>query len=223
MIFSRLAFVFALLVNVSTSTWAASTSDYMYSPATISMLPEYCKHTQIYREKVPGGGERADYWYRVLGNNFHNMHHYCNALVSLNLVSLRAYTLSATERQGHLHRAVNEITYVVDRAPADYILMPEFLSKRGFASFRLGRIPEAITDLENAVRLKPDYWPPYITLVDLHKQLGDLQKAKQWVERGLESAPNAQALHQKRDELQKSSRETAVPKSISDSSPRKDL
>jgi tetratricopeptide (TPR) repeat protein len=100
-----------------------------------------------------------------------------------------------------LTTAVREFDYVVDRVAPDFALLPEILTRRGENLLRLGNAPQGVVDLNRAIALKPDHWPPYAALSDYFKALGDLASAREWAEKGLSAAPGTKALQRRVMEL----------------------
>ncbi|WP_280153974.1 tetratricopeptide repeat protein [Piscinibacter sp. XHJ-5] len=172
-----------------------------YDPREVAMLPPYCKYTQIFREKVPGGSdpEQGQRWKAVLGPTFEAMHHYCWGLMKTN----RGVLLARNEavRMAYLNYSIEEFDWVIQRAPEDFVLLPEVLSKKGENLIRLGRGPLGIFSLERAVQLKPDYWPPYAHMSDYYRKTGDTAKAREVLEQGLSFSPDAPALKRRLAEL----------------------
>ena len=101
----------------------------------------------------------------------------------------------------YLTDSIREFDYVIQRAPENFVLLPEILTKKGENLIRLGRAPVGIMELERAAELKPDYWPPFAQISDYYKSVGDRQKAKETLERGLSSSPDAPALRRRLTEL----------------------
>ena len=181
---------------------SAAVAQRQYDPKQLAMLPPYCKYTQLYRQNVPGGNDpqQIERWASVLGQeNFIHMHHYCLGLESAN----RALFFSSTkqDRDRELTTAVREFDYVVDRVAPDFALLPEILTRRGENLLRLGNAPQGVVDLNRAISLKPDHWPPYAALSDYFKALGDFASAREWVEKGLSAAPGTKALQRRLTEL----------------------
>ena len=177
------------------------------------MLPRYCIHTQMFREKTPGGNnaQEIERWFSVMGDTFHHMHHYCLGLMSNNRAMLLARDPQI--RRFYLQNAIIEFDYILERAPQDFVLLPEVLTKKGENLIRTGKAPIGIGQLERAIELKPDYWPPYAKMSDYLKDKGDLQRAREILEKGLSAAPDAQALKRRLAELDTrtdKSRETAT-------------
>jgi tetratricopeptide (TPR) repeat protein len=128
----------------------------------------------------------------------------------------RATFLAPTKqlRDFHLSASINEFNYVLERAKDDFVMLPEILTKKGENLIRLGRAPLGMIELERAIAVKPDYWPPYVALSDYFKDSGDIEKARQALQRGLAAAPNTQALKKRLAALEKpKARPKAAPNS----------
>lgn len=170
-------------------------------PREIGMLPSYCIYTQIFRDRVPGGNDPpvVQQWYARMGQTFHHMHHYCWGLMKTN----RAILLSRDEttRRFYLTDAIREFDYVISHATTDFVLLPEILSKKGENLIRLGRGSVGILELERAIELNADYWPPYAHLSDYYKSSGDANAAREWLEKGLARSPEAMGLTRRLSEL----------------------
>ena len=108
---------------------------------------------------------------------------------------------TAQARVSYLNDANRELDYVTNRASADFILLPEILTKKGQNLVRLNQGSLARIEFEKAVQLKPDYWPPYAHVSDLYKSEGNLKAAREWLERGLAASPDAPALKRRLEEL----------------------
>jgi hypothetical protein len=186
---------------------------YGYDPRELALLPRYCIHTQLFRDNVPGGNnpDEIKRWYLVMGGAFHNMHHYCWGLMKTN----RAIFLARSQqyRTFYLNSSITEFDYVIRAAPLDFKMLPEILTKKGENLIRLDRGPQGISELERAIALKPDYWPPYAAMSDYYRKIGDLAKAREWLEEGLSASPNTKALMRRLAELNapQSKRKTEPP------------
>lgn len=172
-----------------------------YDRREVAMLPQFCQHTQLFRDHLPGGNDadKIRTFTALFGPIFNDMHHYCYGLMKVN----RAILLSrdATTRRFYLNDAVNEYDYVIQRAKPDFLLLPEVLTKKGEALGHLGRGPLAVFEYERAIELKSDYWPPYARLADYYKDSGDIPKARQVLEAGLQAVPDTKALQRRLAEL----------------------
>ena len=161
----------------------------------VAVLPRYCKYTQVFRDKMPGGRDQAqlDYWYSTLGPGFHSMHHYCFGLMKIN----RAMRIARTPQQWktfYLGSAIDEFDFVLQSVSSDFLLLPEILTKKGENLILLGQGPRGMVELERAIDVKADYWPPYAALADYYKGIGNFGKARAVLERGLSIMPDAKPL-----------------------------
>jgi hypothetical protein len=168
-----------------------------FDPREVALLPPYCKHTQLFRERVPGGNNAAEVerWSQLFGPTFNAMHHYCWGLMKTNRALFLART--AQTRAFYLNAAIAEIDYVLERATPDFVLMPELLTKKGENLIRLGVGAPGVLELERAIETKADYWPPYAALSDYYKEIGDTRLSRQVLEKGISAAPDAQALRKR--------------------------
>lgn len=176
-------------------------SIHAYDSREIAMLPHYCIYTQDLRDRVPGGNNQQmiQNWYARLGPTFHAMHHYCWGLMKTNRAVLLAR--DETTRHFNLQGSLDEFDYVIRHAPTDFVLLPEILSKKGQNLIRLGKGVMGIAELERAIELKPDYWPPYGHISDYYKGIGDIKAAKEWLTKGLGLSPDAKGLMSRLSEL----------------------
>jgi tetratricopeptide (TPR) repeat protein len=80
---------------------------------------------------------------------------------------------------------------------------------------RLGRGPLAILELQHAIELKADYWPPYAAISDYYKESGQVAEAREWLEKGLSVTPDVKALKTRMADLErtKDKRKSASPQS----------
>lgn len=172
-----------------------------FDPREVAMLPSYCVYTDTFRDRIPEGKnpQMVRQWRAQLGPTFEAMHHYCYGLMKTN----RAMILSrdANTRRFYLQDSITEFDYVISRAPSDFILLPEILAKKGENLVRLGKGAVGVLVLEQAVELSPAYWPPYAYLSDFYKSTGDTRAAREWLDKGLAHAPDANALLRRIREL----------------------
>jgi len=168
-----------------------------YDPREVAILPRYCAYAQSFREHVPGGNstDEIQRWQSILGETFIHIHHYCWGLMKTNRGVLLAPDDQA--RRFYITDAIREFDYVIDRSPPDYVLLPEFLMKKGENLIRLGQVGNGTLQLLRAIELKPDYWPPYAVMSDYYKKSGDPKKAREVLEKGLSASPDAKALKER--------------------------
>jgi tetratricopeptide (TPR) repeat protein len=173
-----------------------------HDPREIALIPRYCKFTQIFRERVPGGNDRAEQarWYATLGPTFHDLHHYCWGLMKTNRAVFLARSNSV--RDFYLNDAIIEFDYVLKRAPRDFLLLPELLARKGDVRLRLGQLPLGLELMEESISLKPDYWLPYALTSDYYKSVGDVERARQWLLDGLKREPESPPLKSRLEALE---------------------
>lgn len=199
-----LATILALLAALATR--AADIPGYPptvegYDPREMAMIPSFCIHTMLIRDRVPGGRDvnAIAHWRVLMGPSFDTMHHYCWGLMKTNRALLLAHDQAT--RDFYLDSAVNEFNFVLQGAQPDFFMIPEILTKKGENLIRLRKPWLGIPELERAAELKPDYWPPYAYLSDYYKNSGELEKARETLERGLGAIPEARALKSRLAEL----------------------
>jgi tetratricopeptide (TPR) repeat protein len=195
-IFAAVGFALALLAPMHVE--AQQNYD---NPREMYMLPEYCKYTQDFRTHVPGGNDRAEIerWTTLMGATFNHLHHYCWALMKTN----RAAFLSPTrqDRRYNLAASLTDFDYVIQRAPPDFGLLPEILTRKGENLIQLERVGEGTAELKRAIEIKADYWRAYAAMSDYYKEAGQLAKAREWLEKGLSVAPDTKALMRRLTQL----------------------
>jgi tetratricopeptide (TPR) repeat protein len=59
----------------------------------------------------------------------------------------------------------------------------------------------AVPELERAIELKPDYWPPYVQLSDYYKESGQTALAREMLEKALSHSPGVETLKQRLADL----------------------
>jgi tetratricopeptide (TPR) repeat protein len=187
-----------------------------YDSREVAMLPKYCMYTQLFRDRVPGGSnaDQINRWTSVMGDVFHHMHHYCYGLMSINRATILARDEST--RRYYLNNANMEFDYVLERAPQDFVLLPEIHTKKGQVLMLEKRKPLALEQFQRAIELKPDYWPPYAYMSDHYREAGDLKKARELLEGGLSLSPDAKGLQRRLAEVDaESAKRKNSPKSDS--------
>jgi tetratricopeptide (TPR) repeat protein len=172
---------------------------YALDAREVRLLPPYCIHGQYFRDKYGRNDVERERWEAALGPTFWHVHHYCFGLLKTN----RALLLTRTKqyREFYLRDSIVEFDYVIDRAPADFVLLPEILTKKGENLVRIGRGEFAVIAFERATELNPSFWPPYAQLADYYKGQGQNDKAREVLKSGLAHSPDAQALQRRLNEL----------------------
>ncbi|MEO7761037.1 MAG: tetratricopeptide repeat protein [Casimicrobiaceae bacterium] len=168
-----------------------------YDSREVAMLPRFCIHTQLFRDAVPGGNNPTEIrkLQSVMGETFQAIHHYCWAMMKTNRALILAR--SQKDRQFYLSDSIGEFDYVIQRAPADFVLLPEILTKKGENLLRLGRAVEAVGELRRAIEIKPDYWPPSIVLSDHYKATGEIAKAREILTAALGYSPASKSVKER--------------------------
>lgn len=158
------------------------------------LLPEFCRaqgNVSKYFEKYLIA-ERKRQLESSFGSNYQHFHHYCWALVAIS----RAYSTSAdyNQRRAHALGAVHDMGYVLERATANFVLLPEIYTKLGEAYLLARDDVNAEKSFRKAWELKSDYWPPYVWWAQRLMQLGKTQEALAVAESGRKNAPGVKAL-----------------------------
>lgn len=193
--------IFVLALTLASLTPVRATAQQNYDAREVRLLPPYCKYTQLFRDRVPGGKDPAEIerWSALMGNTFIHMHHYCWGLMNGNRAML--FSRTDQDRTHNLYQSVKEFDYVIDKAPPDFAYLPEIVTKKGENLIKLGKGPEGVGELRRAIEIKPSYWPAYAAMSDYFKDNGDPKRAREWLEKGLAAVPNARALTRRLDEL----------------------
>ncbi|MBX3601548.1 MAG: tetratricopeptide repeat protein [Rubrivivax sp.] len=159
-------------------------------PGELARLPEYCPVTQSFAEGgFPSGPLPSQQpWIARMGPGFWAVHHYCWALI--NASRAEAPGVGRAAREHLLHRAIDDVNYVLRNSPADFVLAPELLLRNGDYYEKLGLPVQAMESFELSRRAKPDYWPAYTRLAALQARLGKRDAAIQVLDEGLAILPD---------------------------------
>lgn len=163
-------------------------------------LPEYCRYTwgNAIQPGDDGEGKRK-YWRQRLGPELAHMHHYCYGLKHID----RARRSPLKERAKWYSASIPEIDYVIRAVSEDYVLMPEFLTRKGEALVYIKKFREADQTLQRAIELKPDYWPAYAQLAEGLIARKNLDAAREVLKQGVSRAQEPRTLQKMLDELDK--------------------
>lgn len=164
-------------------------------------LPAYCADSQ----DGTGGYDPGNFtpaqkrWVALMGSTFHHIHHYCRALRSAQ--KARDPTISQEMRASFFRSALADANYVVERAPPDFVLLPEIFLRMG--QFHLGRgdIASALEYFEKSRQAKKDYWPAYVEIAKANLSIGRRQEAEAALKAGLEVMPTDSNLKQALEQL----------------------
>jgi tetratricopeptide (TPR) repeat protein len=162
--------------------------------AEMALLPRFCPDVQgfKYGDASYNTSPNAAKWVSMMGKTFWHMHHHCWAVA--NFHRSHRPNVSAAKRQALLEEALVDFIYVVERAPDDFVLLPEVLTWVGRTELLLKRPHSAEPAFAKARALKPNYWPPYFHWAEHLKKVGRNDEAIEMVKNGLQHAPGTKAL-----------------------------
>ena len=180
---------------------AHASYDRNLTPGELALMPAFCQDVQTVNGWEQGVREspRAPTWVSKLGRSFWDMHHYCWARVAVHR-SL-ATGLNQNQRDHLVESAIDDMQYVIRRAPPEMALLPEIYYFMGDYFRMLRRYGEAAESFKKSRELKADYWPAYTGLADLLLISGQRKEARAVLEQGLEVMPDEVALKSRLDRL----------------------
>lgn len=162
------------------------------TPGELALLPEYCAVTQDREGRTSQGNARQQPWIAVMGETFWAVHHYCWGL--LKAKRAEGPRVSHMLRVNLYASAIDECNYVVNNAPADFVLLPEIFLRIGQYNAAMGNFNEALDYFNRSRTAKRDYWPPYVEIAKLNMGVGLRQPAIDALADGLAVMPNEQRL-----------------------------
>lgn len=148
-------------------------------------LPPFCQ-ARMSQQETP---EKAK-WKKRLGTDFSHIHHLCAGIFTYKY-AINTATLTASQREFHLRKAIGETSYLIKHARKDFVLMPLVYTTQAKAFIGLKEYNEAIAHLNKAIDANPKYISPYIILSDLYFNQGNFQEAANALERGLAVKPDS--------------------------------
>ena len=180
---------------------AHASYDRKLTPGELALMPAFCQDVQTVNGWEQGVREspRAPTWVSKMGRSFWDMHHYCWARVAVHR-SL-AGGLNQNQRDHLVESAIDDMQYVIRRAPPEMALLPEIYYFMGDYFRMLRRYGEAAESFKKSRELKADYWPAYTGLADLLLISGQRKEARAVLEQGLEVMPDEAALKSRLDRL----------------------
>lgn len=162
----------------------------------IKAAAPYCMYAQgfplNYQNTTPATANAVQYWRSILGPAIAHIHHYCWA--RMNAARATRSGVSRERRKALREGAIADIRYVVERAPADFVLLPELHMYAGQLHILLSRPDLAERELRRAIELKPDFWPPFLHLATLLVDQKQTSRAREVVSQGLDKSPQAKPL-----------------------------
>jgi hypothetical protein len=193
--------VMACVLVLTSISASANKPDYI-TEAEMKLIPPYCRDANTfsgYGGTADSMSPNAPQWVATMGKGFWAIHHYCWALI--NLMRIQSPTVSATVKTFEREQALNDLGYVIQNSPGDFILLPEIYTKAGEIQLDLRRPAAANVSFARARTLKPDYWPPYFRWAMYLKSTGQKANARQLVEEGLSYSPESKPLRSLLTEL----------------------
>ncbi len=197
----------ALVLLVTLSVASPRTSAYgglgnfELSREEVALLPEFCRHTQVILVRHGSANSQRE-WIERVGPAFLAMHHYCVAVVAY--VRSHRHSNSKTDRIAYLSFAEDNQTYVVDRIGPDFALRAEIYYRRGQARSGLGKLPEALSDLEKAVESDPKHVRANHELSQVLLALGERERASKVLRAALERVPGNRLLESSLEQVERS-------------------
>ena len=190
----------AMMFALASLPALANKPDYI-TTAEMALIPPYCKdaNTFGYGGSLDSMSPNAPQWLAKMGKGFWAIHHYCWALI--NLMRIQSPTVPANVKTFEREQALNDLGYVVQNSPADFILLPEIYTKAGEIQIDLRQPAAANASFAKARALKPDYWPAYFRWAMYLKSNGKKASARQLVEEGLSYSPDNEQLRSLLTEL----------------------
>lgn len=152
------------------------------SPSEMRMLPKFCKTgyaNLTHQERM---------W----------MNHLCPGLNALNHAKL-IYDNNSTRRYA-ISQALTHFDYTLGHAKNTVYNSYVFL-KRGEAYELSGDLVKALSDYQKALSLKPKNIAVHNALIDAYIKLGDLDSARDFLNRGLNIKPKSKSLLRRKKKL----------------------
>ncbi len=164
------------------------------TPAEMALLPDYCVDVQgfKYGDASWNTSPRASYWVARMGPTFWHQHHYCWALIKKHRAMEPG--VPPQVRNGRISNAIGDLEYVVRNAAPGFPLLPEVFYRIGEFQLLIDNQTAAKEALDNAVRLKPNYWPAYLLWADELVKVKLTREATAHLELGLRQSPNSPQL-----------------------------
>ena len=158
------------------------------------MLPEYCQ------DLIAARFQAHKKWEPVLGPTVKHLHHYCLGLTWM-MRAQRAFSVPEQERMSRWGKAVDEITYSINSATPDFVLLPELHYKRGISYQNVKRPKEAEADFRKSIETLATYYVAYAALAELYRKNGRNDLARDVVAKGLNHSPDSKQLLRLQQEL----------------------
>lgn len=167
----------------------------------LPLLPSYC--TCRLRGDDPRWRRKCYKWtdkfkaHGARGRDVVHIHHYCSGLLMLSRLNR-----GVGERSALLKKAEDQFRYMITHSSPNFILMPEIHLNMGITQKHMGKDGQAIKHFLQAIKLKKNYVPAYIQIIEFHKEHHDYRKAISVAKTGLKYSPNSKLLQHTLRELE---------------------
>lgn len=188
--FGLLLFSFLMMNTLLYSSSVSAIGSFSPTPAELTLLPPFCGPRAEHWGNDISRPEVA-YWVGIFGKDYRHMHHYCDALLSINRAQA---SMNAQERGASYSRALDNLEYTQKAASAGFVLWPDVLYNRARIQRSRGDMVAATSSLREAIERNADYAPPYAELADIYVALGKRSEARKVLEEGLARQPGSRLL-----------------------------
>lgn len=160
-----------------------------WTAAEIAAMPPYCAGRYARNTNM----EEYKRWEAQYGPDFLHVHHLCDGIGGL-----KNYYKAKTEMQkkGILNEVMGTLNYMVQHAKPDFKLMPEVYWYRSQTFNLMGRMGEAVADLDRAIELDPKQGRLYVQAAQYLEKIGQKEQALKRVSEGLRHLPGNKALQE---------------------------
>ncbi len=192
----RLITVLAILYS-----GACFSDEYPKTDVDFRKLPSYCA---VKLQKGRGDKNTYRMWETRLPGIFPHIHHYCAAMHSFQHSSgiFASNKRDQQSKKFFLERVIGNINYMEDHAASkNHPIFAEMYNLKGNAMVELGDKAGAIEYFEKALSVNIKYTPAYKSLASVYVKLGQIDMARQTLDKGLEQKPNSGALKRARKKL----------------------
>lgn len=173
-----------------------------YTESDYALLPPYCKPRLNMRDTDQATIKR---WKSNLGPMWIHIHHYCWGINSLNKAQAMfgGDRSQKNQRKRLLQSVIPNMNYVIDRAPPNFVLLPEFHFKKGEALIELERQTEGMQEFYKSIQINPKYSRAYKSISKNYKKNGMNKEALEIIQQGLKHNPKSKSLNRQLKKLQK--------------------
>lgn len=131
------------------------------------------------------------------GSDKIHLRHYCVGLLMLSRFNRGLGTKSVL-----LRTAEAEFNYVLSHSSPKFILVPEYHLKMGITQKLMGRDSKSLQHFMQATKLKKNYVPAYLHIINYYKEHHDFKNAIKTAKKGLKYSPNSKILKKELVEME---------------------